>query len=172
VQRAIRAAVEDLAGEPASAVAVDGCGAPVFAVSLVGLARAFRVLATAPAGSPEQRVAAAMRARPDLVGGAGRTDTELMRAVPGLIAKDGAEGVTVAATRDGRAAAVKIEDGAKRPAVPVLVAVLDRLGGLPTADRARVATLAAPPVLGGGRPVGAVRVSHPALVPGPAAGTP
>jgi L-asparaginase II len=172
VQRAIRVAVEDLTGEPARAIAVDGCGAPLFAVPLVGLARAFRGLATAPAGTPEHQVAVAMRTHPDLVGGSGRTDTELMRAVPGLIAKDGAEGVTAAATPDGRTVAVKIEDGGKRSAMPALVAALDRLGvtpggapggpdapdGLPAIDRNRLSALAAPSVLGGGRPVGAVRV--------------
>nr|MBA2282728.1 asparaginase [Acidimicrobiia bacterium] len=53
VQQAILAAIEDLAGEPVAHVATDGCGAPIAAVSLLGLARAFRRLATAPPNSPE-----------------------------------------------------------------------------------------------------------------------
>ncbi|MDQ1700312.1 MAG: hypothetical protein QOG34_2175, partial [Frankiaceae bacterium] len=94
VQVAIRAGVEARCGERVSAVAVDGCGAPLFALSLTALARGFiRLGGTA--------VAAAMLAHPDLVGGTGRDVTGLMSAVPGLVAKDGAEGVYAAATADG-----------------------------------------------------------------------
>ncbi|MDP9240395.1 MAG: asparaginase, partial [Actinomycetota bacterium] len=64
VQKAIRSAVEDLAGETVAAVGVDGCGAPVFATSLCGLARSFARLAQAEPGSPERAVADAMRAHP------------------------------------------------------------------------------------------------------------
>jgi L-asparaginase II len=62
---------------------------------------------------------------------------------------------------DGSAAAVKIADGAFRGRVVVLVAALARLG----VDVAPLAELAEEPVLGHGRPVGAVR---PALGPLPA----
>jgi L-asparaginase II len=152
VQQAVRSALEDLAGEPVAATAVDGCGAALFAVSLVGLARAFASLARATAG-PQAHVADAMRSYPELVGGTGRDVTELMRAVPGLVAKDGAEGVYAAALPDGRAVAVKIDDGASRARVPVLVAGLRRLGCEDPALEA-MATL---PVLGHGEPVGEVR---------------
>lgn len=166
LQRAIRATVESLAGEPVAAVGVDGCGAPVFAFSLTGLARAYLRMVSAEPGTPERAVADAMRAYPDLLGGTGRDVTRLVAGVPGLIAKDGAEGVYAAAlpggssgspgggSPQGGAVAVKISDGAGRARLPVLVAALRRLGvSAPVLDE-----LAESPVLGGGRPVGAVRL--------------
>jgi L-asparaginase II len=154
VQQAIREAVEHLAGESVAGVTVDGCGAPLFAMSLAGLARAFARLATAADG-PEQRVAAAMRRHPELVGGTGRDITLLMQGVPGLVAKDGAEGVQAAALPDGRCFALKVDDGAGRVRAPLSVAALDRLG----ADVAGVAALRTVAVLGHGAPVGELRVT-------------
>jgi L-asparaginase II len=159
LQRHIRAAVEELTGAAVSATAVDGCGAPLFAVSPAGLAAALRTIATAPAGSAEHQVAAAMRAHPEMVGGPGRGDTVLMRAVPGLIVKEGAEGVAVAAAGDGRALAVKIDDGAQRAARAAQCAGLARLGLLEPAALSRppLDVIAYPPVLGGEGRVGQVR---------------
>jgi L-asparaginase II len=79
-----------------------------------------------------------MRAHPELIGGAGRTDTELMRAVPGWIAKGGAEGLVCAAGPDGLGVAVKSEDGNSRALAPALHAFLARLGAEAPADFARV----------------------------------
>ena len=155
VQVAVQAALERLAGEPVAAVAVDGCGAPQHALTLRGLARAFAALATAAPGTPERRVAEAVRAFPELVGGTGRDVTALVRAVPGLVVKDGAEGVYAAALPDGSAVALKVADGAKRAAQVAVVAGLVALG----VDPAAVADLAVQPVLGGGRPVGEVRAA-------------
>ncbi len=148
----VRATVEELAG-PVSATGVDGCGAPVFAVSLTGLARAYGAAMRAAAGTPESRVADAMRAHPDLVGGTGRDVTMLMRAVPGLLAKDGAEGLYAAALADGTGIAVKIADGAARARIPVLLEALAALG----VAAEELSGLARIPVLGGGEPVGEVR---------------
>ncbi len=155
LQQQMRATVEEFAREKAVAVGVDGCGAPVFATSLVGVARSFALLTTAAEGTPEYAVAAAMRARPELVGGTGRDVTDLMRALPGLVAKDGAEGVYAAATAEGVGIALKIDDGAARPRVPVLVAALRKLG-VPT-DSPELQALAVLPVTGGGERVGEVR---------------
>ena len=151
LQVAIRARIESMAGEPITRWAVDGCGAPAFTLSLVGLARAFARLAGANGGA-EQAVAAAMRAHPELVSGTGRPGAELMRAVPGLVGKDGAEGVWAAALPDGRAFAVKFEDGAGR-GVPALAAAVLRSWGF---DDPAVHKWAQVPTLGGGRPVGAL----------------
>ncbi len=159
LQVALRASVEDLAGEPVAAVGVDGCGAPLFGLTLTGLARAFARLVTAEPGSPERRVADAMRAHPDLVGGTGRDVTRLMAGAPGVLAKDGAEGVYAAALPSGAAVAVKIADGAQRARMPVLVGAL-RLLGL---EAAVLDQLAEVPVLGGARQVGTVRLRRAAL---------
>lgn len=153
LQQSIAATVEDLTGERIVAVAVDGCGAAMFAVSLRGLARAFAGLASAPAGSLERRVADAMRGHPYLVGGTGRDVTALMQAVDGLVAKDGAEGVYAAGLADGRAVALKIEDGAGRARAPVMVAALRAAG----VDSPGLEPLETTPVLGHGAPVGEVR---------------
>jgi L-asparaginase II len=151
-QRAIRETVENLAGEQVATIGVDGCGAPLLAISLTGLARAFARIATAAPGTAEGRVADAIRRHPEWLGGTGRDVTELVRAVPGLIAKDGAEGVYAAALPDGRAAALKIADGASRARPVVMAALLRRLGVTGEAlDR-----FATAPVLGGGHEVGQV----------------
>ncbi len=150
MQVAARETLEDLAGERVGAVGVDGCGAPVFGISLVGLARAFARLATATGGH-EQRIARAMSRHPEWVGGTGRDVTKLMRAVPGSVAKDGAEGVYAIGLPTGEAVACKIADGSSRARAVVLVAALRRLGVDAPED------LATFPVLGHGQPVGAVR---------------
>jgi L-asparaginase II len=146
LQQRIRSTIEQYAGEAVSAVAVDGCGAPLFAISLLSLARAFAAIA-------QSRVADAMRAHPELVGGTGRDVTAVMRDVSGLVAKDGAEGVYAAALADGRVAAVKIGDGAGRARRPVLAWALEQLG----VDATATERLRDVPVLGHGEPVGYVR---------------
>ncbi|WP_405875856.1 asparaginase [Streptomyces sp. NBC_00005] len=153
LQQAIAEIVEDLTGQRIAQVTVDGCGAPLFSVSLHGLARAAARITTAPTGTPEARVADAMREHAEMASGAGRDVAALMRAVPGLLAKDGFEGVQVAALPDGRAVAVKIADGANRARVPVAAAALVRAG----VDPAVLAEFAGEPLLGGGEPVGCVR---------------
>lgn len=152
-QRLVRETLAAAAGEPVAHVAVDGCGAPLLAISLTGLARAFQGLALAPEDSHARRVADAMRAHPEHVAGHGRSDTAVMRHVPGAVAKVGAEGVQALALPDGRAVAFKLEDGDPlgRARGPVLAAVLASLGVAPPPE------LSDSPVLGGGRPVGQVR---------------
>jgi len=153
LQLRLRDAVSRLSGDPVTATLVDGCGAPLFAVTLSGLARGFGVVAVADAASDAGRCAAAMRLHPELVAGDGHVTTRMMQAVPGLMAKDGAEGVYAAAFPDGTAAAVKIDDGGSRAPLPVLVAALRAAG----VDVTGIADLAAVAVLGHGEPVGEVR---------------
>ncbi|WP_371100174.1 asparaginase [Streptomyces sp. PU_AKi4] len=154
LQQAIAEIVEDLTGQRVAAVTVDGCGAPLFAVSLRGLARAAARITTAAPGTPEACVADAMREHAEMASGSGRDVAALMRAVPGLLAKDGFEGVQVAALPDGRAVAVKIADGAGRARVPVAAAALVRAG----VDASLLKEFEGEVLLGGGRPVGEVRV--------------
>lgn len=156
MQQAVLATVTDLSGDQAQVVGVDGCGAVVPMVSLAGLARAFRRLVTAAAGSAERRVADAMRARPDLVGGPGRDVTELMADTPGLLAKDGAEAVWAAALPDGRAMAAKLDDGALRALPAVLAATLHAWGYVGEG----IGRWAHDPILGGGHPVGEIRATE------------
>ena len=153
LQQALRREVERLSGETVAATGVDGCGAPVLAISLTGLACAFLAAVDAPAETPERRVADAMRRHPELVSGTGAADARLMRAIPGLLSKQGAEGVAVAAVPGVGAVALKVDDGAERARLPVMVAALAWLG----LRGEQLDAVGAAPVLGGGRPVGAIR---------------
>ncbi|MFJ4366465.1 asparaginase [Streptomyces chartreusis] len=153
LQQAVAEIVEDLTGQRIARVTVDGCGAPLFSVSLHGLARAAARITTAAPGTPEARVADAMRDHAEMASGSGRDVAALMRAVPGLLAKDGFEGVQVAALPDGRAVAVKIADGANRARVPVAAAALAWAG----VDPELLTEFRGEALLGGGREVGCVR---------------
>jgi L-asparaginase II len=103
------------------ATGTDGCGIVTFALPLERMAHAFSRFESLPGGS---RVAAAMRARPDLVGGPDGADYLLMRDAPGWLAKGGAEGLLCAAGPDGVGVVLKTEDGSSRCHAPALVAFL------------------------------------------------
>ena len=139
-------------------VTVDGCGAPLFSTSLIGLARAFAALATAPSGTPEARIARAMAAHPEYVGGTGRDVTAAMLAVPGLVCKDGAEGVYAGALPDATSFAFKVLDGSGRPRPAILARTLELAGAeqVPGVDLGALKELGHVPVLGHGQPVGQV----------------
>ncbi|WP_371791624.1 asparaginase [Streptomyces sp. NBC_01471] len=153
LQRLVLTVIEEAAGEPVASVGTDGCGAPLMAISLVGLARAFRTFVLAPEGSPERRVADAMRAHPEYVAGTRRPDTWVMRALPGTLSKMGAEAVQALALPDGRALAFKVDDGATRVLGPVLARTLERMG----VESPVLARLADAPLLGGAAKVGEIR---------------
>lgn len=152
LQVAVAEAVRDLTGADIAAVAVDGCGAPIHAVPLAGLARAFGRLAAAQEG-PEAKVAQAIRDFPEYLGGTGRDVTSLIRGVPGAIAKDGAEAVYAVGLADGRGVAVKVADGSARARTVLLAAVLRRIG---ITEPGVLEALERQPVLGHGEPVGSV----------------
>lgn len=151
LQTHIRTTIEKYADSRTTVTSVDGCGAPLWALPLVGLARAFAALPKRAAG-----VAAAVREYPEYTGGTTRDVTHLMRGVPGLTAKDGAEAVqAMVLERDGRrfGIALKIADGSQRARPVVAAAVLRRLG----VGAAVLEEHLHVPVLGGGRPVGVLR---------------
>jgi L-asparaginase II len=127
VQQACRDAHAEAAElEPdAMPTGTDGCGIVTFALTLERMAHAFSRLESLPGGD---RVAAAMRGRPDLVGGPDGADYLLMRSAPGWLAKGGAEGLLCAAGPDGTGVALKTEDGTSRAHAPALAAFLARLG--------------------------------------------
>jgi len=153
LQRAIVSTVEELTGEPVEHSGVDGCGAPVHALTLAGLARgAGRVAAG------DGRLPSAIRANAWALDGPGRVNTVTVEQT-GLIAKLGAEGVLVLASADGTAAAVKMLDGSSRATTLVGLELFVRAGLLEreAADRVLEATLET--VFGGGQPVGAIRIA-------------
>lgn len=160
LQMSIRQTFEELTGGPVAADAVDGCGAPLLSTSLVGLARAFRVLALAPDGA-ERRIADAIREHPAWVSGTRRDELALLTAIPGAIGKMGAEASHVVALADGRAFALKIDDGAARARPVVLAAALRRSGvdEEPGVDGVALRRTGEAPLLGGGRVVGEIRAT-------------
>lgn len=165
LQQAVRATLVELTRDEPAHATVDGCGAPLFSCTLTGLARAFGAIARAGADGddgPLGRVARAMNGHPQMVGGTGRDVTALMAGVPGLVAKDGAEGVYAVGLPDGSAVALKVLDGAQRPRPVVMAAALQALG----LDAPVLAEVGAVPVLGHGEPVGAVEAVLPVAARG------
>jgi L-asparaginase II len=127
LQIAIKNEIELLAGEKVSASTFDGCGAPLFAISLTGLAKSISTIVKSNEAIYKQIVAACTE-YPELVAGEGRLTTRMMRAVPGLFMKEGAEGIEVCALSDGRVIAIKIIDGSWRPVAPIIMEVFKRWG--------------------------------------------
>jgi L-asparaginase II len=127
LQKAIKNEIEELAGEMVSAVSVDGCGAPLFSISLIGLARAISNLVKSKDDIYQQIVSACTKYS-ELVAGDGRLTTRMMQAVSGLFMKEGAEGVQVCALSDGRVIAIKIVDGSWRPVAPIIMEIFSRWG--------------------------------------------
>ena len=155
LQQAIEKRLGHTAGEPVTAVVVDGCGAPQHALSVTGLARGVLSLVQADGGTRERAVADAMRAEPWFVAGTGREDTDLMQAVPGLVVKGGADGVHVAALPGRGAVAFKFDDGGDRGRAPALAAALRRLD----VPAEQLSPWLLSPVSGGDGVVGEVRAA-------------
>jgi len=137
LQRAIKAATEEVTGETVAGYGIDGCSAPNFAVSVAGLARAMQAFAAASdSGSLRERamhrLTRAMATYPELVAGEGRSCTELMRAMGHKVAiKTGAEAVFVAILPEQkRGIALKVTDGGTRGAEAAITALLIRAGVL------------------------------------------
>jgi L-asparaginase II len=150
LQLAIKAELEDLAGETISLTSTDGCGAPLFLLSLNGLARAVRAI-TISSDPVHQSVISAARAFPEMVGGIGRHNTEMMQQVPGLFMKDGAEAVNVCSLADGRTFAFKVSDGSLRAFRTIVHACLKDFG-IDT-------PLTLEKVMGGPRVIGTIRAT-------------
>jgi L-asparaginase II len=155
VQRSIRETVEELTDAPVARTMTDGCAAPAFSVSLRGLTRALARVASADPETGEGQVGKAIREHPEMAAGSWRDVARLMRAVPGLLAKDGFEGVQVTVLPDGRAIGVKIADGADRARMPVSAAGLLLCG----VGRGILTEFLTSPVWDGVAVVGQVRVA-------------
>lgn len=158
LQQLVRDTVAEFTGAQPAVATFDGCGAPLFSCSLTGLARAFGTIAAAATADPtsaDGQVGSAMNTHPFQVGGADRDVSRAMAEVPGLVAKDGVEGVCALGLPDGRAAAFKIADGSGRPRPLLLAALLDLFG----VESPLLSDLAKVDVLGHGRPVGRVELA-------------
>ncbi len=150
LQAVIKTEVEAMSGESVVLTSVDGCGAPLFLISLLGLARAVRNL-TISTDPVHQSVIAACRSFPVMVSGHGRLATRMMQEVEGLFMKDGAEAVNVASLPDGRTFAVKISDGNQRAMSAISTAAL-KYFGVDALEKVEN-------TYGGGAPIGIIRAT-------------
>ena len=150
LQVACREELENLSGEKIILTSTDGCGAPLFLISVAGLARAIRAI-TISDDIAHRSVLEASRAFPEMVAGEGRLTTTMIREVPGLYMKDGVEAVEVASMPDGRTLVFKVSDGSLRPFRALVHAGLKRLG-----VESKYETES---VLGGGKVIGEIRAT-------------
>jgi L-asparaginase II len=164
VQKACRAAFEELTQETSPGYGIDGCSAPNFAATLHGVARAMAFFAAASDGGNSREKAAArlrdaMRTYPELVAGEGRACTELMRAMNGRVAlKTGAEAFFIAIVPEKKIGiALKIVDGSTRGAECAIAAILLRLGLLDPKHPATLKRLNAPILNFAGETTGHIR---------------
>jgi L-asparaginase II len=167
VQRCCLEAVAKWSGLPESAIgrAVDGCGAVVFSLPLVNMARAYANLARAARDDDEVvgRIVHAMQTRPFLIGGTDRFDSILIEETEGnVIAKIGAEGVhSVAVPSRGLGIALKVEDGAQRAQFAGVIRILQHLDVLPQRLPPRLEEFVHRPIRNTrGEVVGELRVEH------------
>ena len=179
LQQVITEEIEAFTGEPVAAIGVDGCGAPVHAVSLAGAARAYSTLGAAirnlGADARASTVATAMVDYPELIQAPGSPDTVLSEELDAIV-KGGAEGVLCIGLRSGASVVVKMSDGSHRAMYAVALRALAAGGYLSTEECERLLALVVHPVTGGfvdGKPVevGELRVheelfTREGLVPG------
>lgn len=157
LQRSIASTAEDFTGEPIGHFGTDGCGAPVFGISLRALALAISRVAQATEEATV-RLTAAIRQHPWAIDGVGRANTVVIEEL-GLIAKLGAEGVNVMAAPDGTTVAVKMLDGSGRASTMVALELLASVGAIDASRAREVSLRTTERVLGGGEPVGELRVA-------------
>ncbi len=150
LQLAIKSEIENLAGEKITLTSADGCGAPLFLMTLIGLARAIRAI-TISTDVVHQSVMDASRTFPEMVAGKERLTTQMMQEVPGLYMKDGAEAVEVCTLQDGRTFVFKVSDGSLRPFRTLVHASLLEFG---------ISTAFEPEkVMGGSEVIGTIRAT-------------
>jgi L-asparaginase II len=156
LQQRVRSVVEEYTHETVDLVGTDGCGAPVFPLTLTGLARGFAGV-VARADDDSAALTDAVLAHPWAIDGVGRANTVTIERLQ-VLAKLGAEGVMVMGLPGGAAVAVKVLDGSQRAGTLAALALLERNGLVASEGVAEVLEATGERVLGGGVPVGAVRV--------------
>ncbi|NDO76925.1 asparaginase [Kocuria indica] len=164
LQQLVIETIEEFSGERAQHLGVDGCGAPLTAITLTGLARMYSTLGRAArniqADARAATVATSMLDYPEYVQGPGRSNTVIMEELD-VITKLGAEGVLGLGTRSGWSVAIKMLDGSSRANSLVGLTLLAHAGAISRADADRVLERVTHPITGAGRPVGAIELAEP-----------
>ncbi|MFT4147668.1 MAG: asparaginase [Micrococcaceae bacterium] len=157
LQRHIKATIEEFSDEVIGFTAVDGCGAPVPALSLKGLATAMGRLAAAPRSHAMDArvatVATTIMDYPEAIDGEGYPDAIVIEKL-GIVAKSGVEGMYIAACEDGTAVAVKVLDGNNRVAHLTGISLLAGAGAIDVDKARKVLEEVVPPIMGGNKVVG------------------
>jgi len=151
LQIAIRQEIQSLIGESVLSTTIDGCGAPLFAITTKNFALGAHTMRVSD-DPVFQEVVAACLSHPEMVAGVGRLTTTLMKSVPGLFMKDGAEAVELLSLEDGRACVFKVSDGSDRAFPTIVKAVLHAWDIDVPLDSVLVR--------GGSQVLGEIRVSH------------
>ena len=156
LQVSIRETISRYAGEDIAFSSHDGCGAPLHAISLGGLATA---IARVAAGNTahEQQLLTAVRENSWAIDGDGRDNTVTIETLGG-IAKIGAEGLVVIGTPEGVAVAVKILDGSMRATSLVALEALEKAGAISAEQATVLSARMAHPVTGGEAIIGGLEV--------------
>ena len=150
LQIAIAKEITELTGQKINRVSTDGCGAPLFSMSTRSIAVAARNMRINHDPIFTKLINACLK-HPEMILAEGAFDTRIMRAVPGLFVKGGAESVMLASLPDGRAIAWKISDGSNRVNGPLMKAALAKFDITIEGEEVDV--------LGGGTLVGSLRAS-------------
>lgn len=156
LQQRIRATVEEFTGATELWPAVDGCGAPLYGMSLTALATGIARV-TGNTDPAAQRLFDAVLANPWGIDGEGRDNTRVIESL-GALAKLGAEGVVVVGMPSGVAVAVKCLDGSQRPTTAVALTLLARHGEITEAQAEALISELADPITGGDAIVGSLTV--------------
>ncbi|HCJ49524.1 MAG TPA: asparaginase [Microbacterium sp.] len=157
-----REVIERLTGTKITATATDGCGAPVYGMSLQALARAVHRIGASSERSPfalhrsAGALVRAVRENPWVIQGPGLPDTVVVERL-GVFAKHGAEGVMIMIAPDGTTVAMKMLDGSSRASAVTALTLLVRAGALGAADVAAMLADLPLTITGGGRDVGVIR---------------
>ena len=152
LQQKMLAKTEELAGEKVAKVTIDGCGAPLFAISTLGLAKAISGFSKAG-----QDLIDAAKAHPWAIGDAGGADSQFLE--QGFMAKIGAEGVFVVSTDSHHAVSVKIADGNLRAAPAVALELLRKHNLIAASSYEQLREQVYPKVFGGDQEIGKLVVT-------------
>lgn len=147
IQQKVIEVLEEFSGEKILHSTVDGCGAPLHAMTVEGIARATGLLT-----KTETELVDTLTGNGWVISNHGVPDAVLLDS--GFIAKNGAEGVFAVGTRLGYGICIKIADGNLRAAPLVALKLLFEMQLIGESLFQELSTKLAIPSLGGGKAQG------------------
>ncbi len=160
LQKGVYSSIKKLSAETPQACGLDGCGAPLWAISLRGLARAYSKLGKGirniAAEARLATLATAMVDYPEYLQGPQQPVTILTELL-GATVKNGAEGVLALGLPSGAALALKILDGSWRAAPLIALKLLQACGHISSLQAQQGLEACMRPVTAAQQPVGAIQ---------------